>query len=275
MVIGHLVRDLVPGGWRLGGTAAFAAVQAHRLGLRSGVVTSVGPDVAVEKELPGMSFANRKSRVSTTFHNLYEGARRRQLVPEQAEPIRAEDVPQEWRRAAAVLLGPVCGELALGLPGVFEEALVGVTAQGWLRELDEQGEVRPRAWVGAPFWAGCDVLFVSEEDLGVGQGQLERWEDEVPVVVVTAAERGARVHDSEGWRAIGALPADEIDATGAGDVFASAFLVKYQETRTVAEAARFASAAAAASVEAVGFEGVANREEVASRMAQHPEVVLR
>ena len=274
-MIGHLVRDLVPGGWRLGGTAAFAAVQARRLGLRPGVVTSTGPDVAVEKELPGMSIANRKSRVSTTFQNVYEGARRRQRVAEQAESIREEDVPQDWRRTSTVLLGPVCGELAPGMPAVFEEALVGVVAQGWLRALDEQGEVRPRAWLGAPFWTGCDVLFVSEEDLGADRRQLERWQEEVPVVAVTASERGARVHDGAGWRSINALPADEVDATGAGDVFAAAFLVRYRETKAVAEAARFASAAAAASIEAAGFEGVANREEIASRMAEHPEVVLR
>ena len=41
LAIGHVTRDLLPdGSWRLGGTVAFAALTAARLGLRPAIVTS-------------------------------------------------------------------------------------------------------------------------------------------------------------------------------------------------------------------------------------------
>ena len=90
-------------------------------------------------------------------------------------------------------------------------------------------------------------------------GSLERWADDVPIVVVTRERRGARVHHEDAWHEIDAFPADEVDPTGAGDVFSAAFLVHYSEAADVGKATRFASAAAACSVEAQGIEGIAER----------------
>ncbi len=165
------------------------------------------------------------------------------------------------------------GELAHDISDIFPEALIGVGAQGWLRALDEDAHVQPVAWSGAPFWGGCRVLFVSDEDL-VDDGQLDRWIEDVPIVVVTRERRGSRVHDEGRWREIQALPTEEVDPTGAGDVFAAAFLVRLEERNDVAEAARFASVAAAFAVEAAGIEGIATREQIDERLSQHPELVL-
>jgi sugar/nucleoside kinase (ribokinase family) len=139
--------------------------------------------------------------------------------------------------------------------------------------LDDDGYVVPQAWTGAPFWTGGKVLFVSDEDL-IDDTQLARWTADVPVVVVTRERRGARVHDAGRWREIRAFPADEVDPTGAGDVFAAAFLVRLSESGDVPDATRFASAAAACSVEAEGIEAIATREQIEDRLSRHPEVVL-
>ncbi|MCH8994478.1 MAG: ribokinase [Chloroflexi bacterium] len=274
VVIGHVVRDLIPQGWRVGGTATFAAIQAQRLGLRAGLVTRVGAELAIEDTLPDIAVAGRPSSTTTSFENVYDGAKRRQRVPAQAGTIEEQDIPAAWREAPMVLLGPVCGEVRPGLEGAFPRSLIGVAAQGWLRELDRERTVRRRAWTGAPFWRGCRVLFVSAEDLGRRRDQLERWSEEVPIVALTSARRGARLHTNAGWQAIEAFPVGEVDPTGAGDVFAAAFLVRYHETEEIAESARFASAAAACSVEASGIERIADREEIEARMAAHPEIVL-
>ena len=253
----------------------FAARQAQRLGLRAGIVTRVGPDATIETLLPGIALAGRPSVESTSFENVYDGAHRRQRVLVQAEAVTADDVPPAWRAAAIVLLGPVCGELSPGFGATFPRSLVGVSAQGWLRRVDRQRRVRRRAWTGLPFWSDCHVLFVSEEDLGRRRDQLEQWTAEVPVVVVTRDRRGAEVHSDGCWRHIEAFPAQEVDPTGAGDIFAAAFLVRYHENEDVAAAARFASAAAACSVEAPSLEAVAARGEIEARMKEHPAVVLR
>jgi len=174
-----------------------------------------------------------------------------------------------------VLLGPVIGEVPPGLGEAFPRSLVGVSAQGWLRRIDRQRRVWRRAWSGPPFWSGCQVLFVSYEDLGRRRDQVSRWAEEVPVVALTADRRGAHLHVEDRWRSIKAFPVREVDPTGAGDVFAAAFLVRYHETEDVAESARFASAAAACSVEAPGIEAIAGRREIEARMEAHPEIVLR
>ena len=275
VVVGHVVQDLLPSGWRLGGSATFAAVQAQRLGLEVGVVTRVSRDVALEQWLPGIALAGRPSTQTTAFENVYEAGRRRQRVPRQAEPVEAEDVPEAWRAAPMVLEGPVCGEVPAGLDALFPHSLLAVAAQGWLRRLDRQRQVRRSAWGGAPFWANSRVLFVSDEDLGRRRDQLDRWTEEVPVVVLTQYRRGTRVYLDGRWRHIQALPTREVDPTGAGDVFAVSFLVRYQETEDAAESAKFASAAAACSVEAPGIEGIAARSQIEARMEEHPEIVLR
>ncbi len=276
VVIGHVVQDIVADGWRFGGTATFAAVQAQRLGLQVGLVTRVGPDVVIGDMLPSdLTVAGRASICTTRFENVYDGAQRQQRVPARAEPVSADDVPGEWRTAPVVLLGPVCGELGADLGAQFPDSLVGVSAQGWLRSVDEDHRVQRRMWEGAPFWSDCEALFVSDEDLGGDDGQLARWTAEVPMVVVTRNRQGARLHMDGRWQRIEQFPAKELDPTGAGDVFASAFLVRYHETKDAAESMRFASAAAACSIEMPGFEGVAGRDAIEARMMSHPEVVLR
>ncbi len=264
----------MPRGWRLGGTATFAAIQAERLGLRAGVVTRTGADLALGEALSNATIANTPSAETTTFQNVYHQGKRRQSVPGKADGISAGDVPREWRSAPVALLGPVCGEVPAELALALDSPLLGVSAQGWLRRVDRSGHVRRQAWNGAPFWRGCDVLFVSDEDVGARGDQIQRWISDVTVVALTSNRRGARVHDKGRWRKIAAFPAQEIDPTGAGDVFATAFLVRMRETKDVAEAARFASAAAACSIEAPGVEAIATRDRIEERMRAHPEVVL-
>ena len=169
VVVGHVVRDLMPAGSRVGGTATFAAAQAQRLGLDCGIVTRIGPDTSpgtsIADALPGVAAAGRPADVTTSFENSYEGPHRRQRVPVQAPVIEAEDVPPGWREASIALIGPVCGEVRGVDAGLFPDSLTAVAAQGWLRRLDSGGIVQKRCWTGAPFWTGCRMLFVSDEDL--------------------------------------------------------------------------------------------------------------
>ena len=274
VVVGHVVEDLTPQGSRIGGTATFAALQAHRLGVSAGIVTRARPDTLSHPQLEHIAIAGRPSDQTTTFENTYDGASRRQRVVKHAASVTEEDVPSDWKNAPIMLVGPMLGEIQTDTGTMSSNTLLGVGAQGWLRELDEHGIVRRRSWTGSPFWRGSHVLFVSDEDLAEGEQQFEHWLEDVPAVVVTQERRGARVHDEGRWREIGAFPADEIDPTGAGDVFSAAYLVRYHETGDVAEATRFAAAAASCSVEAVGVEGIADREQIEARMSAHPEVVL-
>jgi sugar/nucleoside kinase (ribokinase family) len=274
LVIGHLVKDLGPDGWRPGGTVTFASLLAQRIGLSVGVVTSAGPDVDCRALLPQAEVICNPSEATTCFDNRYMNGHRRQWVSAKAAAITPADVPSAWRAARIVLVGPVCGEVSPDLSELFPESLVGVSAQGWLRRLDAQDQVRRQRWRGAPFWKSAQVLFVSEEDWGRRQ-DLHRWASEVPIVAFTMGWRGARLFAAGRWRTLPAFPAQEVDPTGAGDVFAAGFLVRLWETGDIGEAARFGEAAASLSVAAPGTEGIPTRDQIQERLARYPEIRLR
>lgn len=276
VVAGHVVRDAVADGYRLGGTVTFAAVQAYRLGLSVGIVTRCADDVQVQRALGFADIVCNDSSMTTTFENRYAGGERTQRVLQRAQPMHDDDVPAEWRAAPIALIGPVLGEVGASFAQVFgRRTLVGVSAQGWLRSLDGAGSVMRSAWEGEAFWRECDVLFVSDEDLDGRVSELELWARDVPVVAMTQSRRGARVFAAGAWKQMEAFPETEVDPTGAGDTFATAFLIRLHETGDVAEAARFGGAAASLSVGGVAFEAIPTRTEIEARLREHPEIRLR
>jgi sugar/nucleoside kinase (ribokinase family) len=277
VVVGHAAVDIAPGGgWRMGGTVTFAAVQAHRLGVSVGVLTSSGDDCDVQAQLPFAEVVRCPSTASTTFENHYEQGRRTQRVHGMAARISIADLPRDWQRAPIALIGPVLDELDPALASAFDEAsLVGVSPQGWLRAVDAEGNVARTAYVGPPFWRGADAVFVSDEDLAGGRDDAAPWTADVPIVVMTESYRGAQVHAGGRWRRIDALPAEDIDPTGAGDTLATAFLIRFRETGDLDEALRFGAAAASLSIAGPATETMATREEIEAHMRRYPEVVLR
>ena len=275
LVIGHVAKDIVPGGWRLGGTAAYASIQAHRLGLRTAVVTSAPASMDLAALLPGVEVYRVPSRQPTTFRNCYQDGRRTQFLLARATPLGPTDVPESWRTASIVLLGPLCGELPPETTSLFARSLVAIAAQGWLRRTDSEQRVIAAEWPESAAWANVHALFVSEDDFSGNDGTLNRWTAAFPTVAYTQASRGARLHVGGVWRHIDAFPEREVDPTGAGDVFAASFLTRLHETGDLPLAARFAAAAASISVSREGTLAIPDRAQIEQRMAEHPEIVLR
>jgi sugar/nucleoside kinase (ribokinase family) len=201
---------------------------------------------------------------------------RQQRVRARGDVIAADDVPDEWLRADVALIGPVFGEVDPGTAALFDRStLVGVSAQGFLRALDDDGNVVRAAWDGAPFWRGATAVFASDEDLAGGRDDTAAWCRDVPIVAMTESRRGLQLWAEGRWRRMDAFPEAEVDPTGAGDTFATAFLIRLAETNDAAEAARFGSAAASLAVRGAGADAQPSREEIEERMRAYPEVVLR
>jgi len=144
LVIGHAAHDLTPSGARLGGTAAFSALTARALGLRVGVLTSVGSETSLAA-LDGIPVISIPSEHSATFENVYSEGGRKQILHHRAAPIDFAHVPEVWRHAGIVHLGPVADEVQPILPKGFSPGLLGLTPQGWLRGWDEWGASIPNA----------------------------------------------------------------------------------------------------------------------------------
>jgi 1D-myo-inositol 3-kinase len=64
-------------------------------------------------------------------------------------------------------------------------------------------------------------------------------------------------------------PRQEVDPTGAGDVFAAGFLIGLAESRDPLTAARFAVATASMSVAGVGMTAIPTRPQVDEWLSRH------
>ncbi len=263
LVIGHVAKDLTDEGCRPGGTVVYSALTARNLGRRVGVITRVGPDFDLDQTLEHVELICLPSPVTTTFRNIYEEGERCQYVHAVAEGIGTGDVPFAWREAPIVLLGPIAGEIEGDMIGLFSSSLLGLAPQGWLRRWDEEGRVFPCQWIEAgKFLRRVDVLIVSEEDLAGEARTLRSHLEDSRVAIVTEGERGATLYYQGKKCHFPARRTEVVDPTGAGDVFAAAFLVRLAETDDPHEAARFANVAASLSVEKIGIASVPNRAQI-------------
>lgn len=268
VAVGHVTKDLVAGGgYRLGGAVAYAARTAHSLGLSVAVLTSAPSDLDIRGLLPDVRLHIVPSPVATTFANLYDGERRHQFLHSTATVLKARHLPESWRATGVVLLSPVAGELGADWLGLFPSALVGVAPQGWMREVDSAGRVKAKPWLIADqILSQVDVLVFSEEDVGGSESEVQRYASRARITAVTRGAQGATVF----WRGVSrefpAFPARALDPTGAGDVFAAAFLVRLSETGDPYVAAAFANCAAALSVEGHGIDAIPTRTRVEGRL---------
>ncbi len=266
LVVGHVTKDLLDGGYTLGGTATYSALTAKGLGLRVAVVTAAGPDIDLGSIFQGIDLVCLPSPTTTTFRNLYRGEERTQFLYAHATPLRPEAVPLPWRTAPIVHLGPVAQEMGEEIIGLFPRSLLGLTPQGWLRGWDEEGRIHPLKWEGAPVaLPEVDVLILSEEDLAGEAGALRSHLKVPGMVVITRGAKGATLYYRGGEDRLPAPPAQLVDPTGAGDIFAATFLVRFAETDDPYQALRSANVAASLSVEREGLRGVPTREEVERR----------
>ncbi len=268
VTVGHVTWDRRPQGEVLGGAASYAGLAAHRLGWDVAVLTAAGADLDPGRDLPGLSVFVTPAARTTRFQNTYtdDGARR-QVVTSRAEPIDLSVLPDEWRRPEALLLGPVVGEVPPRLALAFEAELVGAAGQGWLRQIEADGEVSAGTWTDpAADLAGVHALFLSEHDLSgarLAGADLLRF---VPMLALTRGFEGLRLFVRDAVHEVPTLPRPELDPTGAGDVLAAAFLVRYYETGDPLAAAAFGACAASCCVEGVGASSLGTRAEVERRL---------
>lgn len=249
LLIGHIARDLTPDGPKPGGTVTFSGRLAQALGCRTAVLTSAAGDIDLGPIFPGIPVRAIPAAKTTTFVNTYTPAGRQQMVQAVAEPIRPGDVPAAWRRAPIVHLAPIANEIDPALIGLFSNSLVGLTPQGWFRRWDDDGRVHHGDWPEAeqvlPL-AGAVIL--SPEDLPdeAWLARLQRWSR---LLVLTRSEGGCTVFCRDETRHVPAPAVAEVNPTGAGDIFATAFLIRLHQTRgNPWEAAEFANRVASVSV---------------------------
>lgn len=249
LAVGHICRDLAPGGWVMGGAAAYGGLTADALGCRVGVVTSGAAEDDWAAALPEVAVRQIVSPATTVFENVYGDAGRVQTIHSVAGRIGAEHVPPSWRRAPMALLGPIANEIDPALISHFSNSLIGVGPQGWLRRWDERGRVYAVDWdAAAAVLPLAAVTFVSEEDLA-GAATLDEYRRLAGILVLTQGAAGCTVFCRGEARSFPAPAVAVADPTGAGDIFAAAYLVRFHQTDgNLWTAAEFANRIAAVAI---------------------------
>lgn len=281
LVCGHVTLDWIGGARFTGGSAFYAAHALAALGARVRVFTAAASD------LPGSALVERHATpasgsidalvvpapATTTFVNAYApGGGRTQRVLAAAPPLDAALLPLAWRSADLLLLAPVVGELG---PAAFARAVrapvVGLVVQGLVRAVQPDGGVVPRRLEpeGAAL-AGVSAAFIGEDEAAGQPDLVSRLAAAIPVVVLTHGVGGCEVIAGGRTRHVGVHRAVEVDPTGAGDVFAAAFLLALARGDDPLDAARLGAAAASIVVEGRGGEALPRVAEAWERALRVP-----
>ena len=270
VAIGHVTLDRFGDVVRPGGAALYAVVTAHRQGLSAGILTSHGDDYPLELIPPRIEVVSVAARATTRFEHTASGERRTMRVPSAAGPLTAADVPEDWRAAPLVLLAPVLGEVDPHVARAFTNATLAAAAQGWMRGLSADRAVGPVPWPPLEFLLGrLQAIFASLEDVVDEEATVLEWIQRVPIAAVTASRAGALLYVNGERYEVRPRAAREIDATGAGDVFATTFLIHYQLDGDPWEAAAAATCAASLSVEGEGWDGIPDQEALEATLREY------
>ncbi|MBV9596733.1 MAG: ribokinase [Chloroflexi bacterium] len=270
LLLGHVTVDrLDDNRVALGGTATYAAVTARNLGARAAVHTSAAYEPGLIDTLGGVLVARIPAEYTTCFVNDYTSGKRRQTLESVAEKLTYDQLLPEWRHPPVVHVGPLCNEIDAAIVERFPRSLVGVTPQGWMRGWDESGIVHPVEWIDA--WRvlrKADVVIISENDV-TDRSVIRDWANHARMLVVTLGERGCDVYrhgGGEPYHSPAFKSAQEVDPTGAGDVFAAAFLWHlHMQNRDWRTAADWANCVASFAVEKRGVTGVPKLADVDKR----------
>ncbi len=268
----------------LSGCSTNACLAAKRLGMRKvGLIGCIGPDFAqrFRRDIENYGIEakmNSTSKETGGFHLVYDEKGNRTLdVLGVAGKITPKNFPEEFLDSEFFLIGPILGEVDVELVRFLRSSSPSrlfLDPQGLVRIIGEDRRVIH----------GCDrkefkkitelvdfakpnehesETITGESDPFMALCRLRELGAKVPIV--TLAERGSLLLDGDQVYRIPAFTTRAIDPTGAGDVYAGSFVTEYERTRSLVDAALFASAAASIMVEQVGPDFLMTPDTVRDR----------
>jgi sugar/nucleoside kinase (ribokinase family) len=238
---------------------------ALALGARVDLVTGMTDDFDRDA-LDGINVLATEAGECARYANSYDAkGDREQIILAEGDPIDARAMVRDG--ADGYLFAPAYHEIS-ALPKL-RSGKIAVSLQGVLRSAGKDGRVmhHPDALAQAkPFIRQDALVFLSEEDTADAATLSRFVASKGAVVLLTRGYRGAVMFEAGRERTFGAIPANSVDPTGAGDCFAMAFVVRMLETRDLRESCHFALAAGSLAVEGVGIAGIPSRAAVEARL---------
>jgi len=268
--IGHVCQDIVPEGYALGGTVSYCSIAAHLLGKKTAILTSFSDDFSFLSAFQDISIHSIPSANTTIFKNVYHPTHRAQYLFKRATSIQAIDLPSKWKNVPLVHLGPIADEVDFSIIKSFSPTtIIAATPQGWLRQWDEKtGKISPKSFDWNKL-IGIDILILSEEDISGYESLFPAIIQQIPIVVLTRGEKPASVFETGQEKKFPVFQTKVVDPTGAGDTFATGFLLKYLTTKNITKAMSYGHVIASFCIEAQGLAGLKHLEKVEKRYQKY------
>ncbi len=253
LCIGFLCHDLYDGEYILGGTASYSSIMADHLGLDTAILTSVGNDFKFLSQFSDRGIATEivPAEKTTVFENIYEEDSRTQYLHQRATPLSPHHLPEKWQEIPIIKFCLIADEVDDTLLSQFPNALVAATIQGWLRQWDDDGKVSSKE-MNWDVLTNVDIVFMSHEDIRGFEYAVPIIAEKADYLVMTKGHEPVIIYYNGIEVEFPCYPTDEVDPTGAGDIFAASFLYQFYKTTDIKLAAAFAHASASCVVEKVG-----------------------
>ena len=273
LLVGPVSIDEIAGERRLGGVVSYAASAVAAFGLRARILTiaSPGTDLSPLAAFHDLHVVEDSATLTFAFSRTPDG-RQLTALARPSRPLTAVDLPHAWRSPAILILGTLI-EDDIDLDSFSDIAhsasRVAVATQGLQRHMT------PLVTHG-PLSNPISLIRICSHTTSLFRSEREaaQWtDDQVTAILATGAaivtthgDRGAEVQRNHDRLQIAPVAFEsEIDSTGAGDIFASAFILALHEGDAVA--GRLAAAFAAASVALRGPGPLPTRAEIERRLA--------
>jgi sugar/nucleoside kinase (ribokinase family) len=269
LLIGHMTADITPQGRVLGGTVSYALPVVRQFGYNPAVVTSAARDEPLLEALDCHQCVIVPAAATTTYENIYEGKKRTQHVHGVAAPIGPNDIPASFQTARYVHLAPIADEIDPEIAFMFPDAMVMLTPQGWMRRWDDKGRVSFKRFDNEAVLRAVDIVVMSRQDIAEAPELEHVYAGLVKHLFVTDGANGGVYYENGTPKPYDPVPVEEVEPTGAGDVFAAALLASLAHTGDdLHKALRVAARLAAYSVTRAGINNTVRAEEVKEALAE-------
>lgn len=253
VIIGTLMKDIVPSGLAPGGAVFYAGLTANSLGAKTAALTSASKEVDAAAALPGLEVKQVVSKEDTLTKNVYIGEKCIKTLHSLADPIMASDIPTGWLNAPIIYYGLMTrSDVDADVFDKFEKSddqIIALSVQGLVRAVGENDEVFYERFENEQDLLGrATVTFVSSEEM-LDDRMLADYRNWADILVLTDHRNGCVVYMNGEEHKIGVTYQKPVEPIGAGEVFVAAFLMQFQKNgKDPIDAAKFANLVASYSI---------------------------
>jgi sugar/nucleoside kinase (ribokinase family) len=263
----------------IGGTVWYAAQLLARLMPQEAINVVGHGDALVKRHFEEQNVDVRYVKIDgriAHFENNYTGALRRQHA-RMGVRLEMSDIPPEAFDAEALLVGPLLQDIDLSILAAKRKGYLLLDVQGLLRHITPANQVIERMGPDAAMAIQhCDILklnareaqiITSTNHVDTALKNLYRMGPNL--IVITQGSKGAHIYDGERLIHLSTPEVPVVDSTGAGDIFAAAFLRQYLDSLDPVIAGQSAVIAAALSTRGFGASAIPSQQEIGEWRDHH------